>query len=231
MLVKFCGMTRQADVDAALRLGADCCGFIFHEGSPRALRPEAAARLASGTLKRVGVFVLQNADAILRTVARARLDWVQVHGAQTLACEAELARAIGPERVIRVLWPGRHASLAGLEAEMRSHAAYCGHFLLDAGTTGTGGSGRNLDWQALAALRAPRPWILAGGLDADRLGLAIVQSRPDGVDLNSGVEDAPGLKNHGKMAAAEAAIRSVSAELRTLHRSLGGRNGAGSAHE
>lgn len=64
-----------------------------------------------------------------------------------------------------------------------------------------------------------------------RLILAIVQSRPDGVDLNSGVEDAPGLKNHGKMAAAEAAIRSASAELRTLHRSLGDRNGAGPAHE
>ena len=206
MFIKFCGMTRQTDLDAALHLGADWCGFLFHPESPRFLAPEAAARLDSGRLKRVGVFVRQKVPEILATVQTARLDLVQLHGGHSLEEAAALAQSLGPERILRVLWPGRLHSLAELQAEMQRHAGQCGYFLLDAGSSG-GGSGQTLDWQALAGLQAPRPWLLAGGLDADKLATALALCQPDGLDLNSGVEDAPGQKNHEKMAAAVTVLR------------------------
>lgn len=196
MLVKICGLTRQADVDAALRLGANFCGFIFHEKSPRCITPEAAARLHTGPqAKRVGVFVNQGADEILDIMGRARLDIAQLHGEQSVEC----ARRIGFYQVIRVLWPRRYDNLALLEEEMARHADACCWYLLDAGLSG-GGSGRHLDWRELARLRPPHSWLLAGGLGPDNLAWATTLCRPDGVDINSGIEDAPGVKNAEKMA-------------------------------
>ena len=206
MLVKFCGMTRQTDLDAALRVGADWCGFLFHPESPRFLAPEAAARLESGKLQRVGVFVRHKVPEILAIVRTARLDLVQLHGPHSLEEAAELAQTLGSERILRVLWPSRLKNLAELQAEMQRHAGLCGYFLLDAGRSG-GGSGQTLDWQVLTHLQTPRPWLLAGGLDAHKLAAALALCQPDGVDLNSGVEDAPGQKNHEKMAAAVSVLR------------------------
>lgn len=197
MLIKICGLTRQEDVDEAARLGAHFCGFIFHPGSPRGLAAQQAARLASGSMRRVGVFVEQGADEILRVMREARLDFAQLHGEQSVAC----ARAVGAERVIRVIWPARCTGRAQLEAELQRHAESCAWYLLDAGLAG-GGSGSRLAWRELGGLGAPRPWLLAGGLNADNAQRALVLCAPDGLDFNSGIEDAPGRKNSQKMAAA-----------------------------
>ncbi|MCD7982907.1 MAG: phosphoribosylanthranilate isomerase [Desulfovibrio sp.] len=197
MLIKICGLTRQADVDEAARLGARFCGFIFHPKSPRCLAPEQAARLESGSMQRVGVFVEQSADEILRVMREARLDLAQLHGGQSVAC----ARAVGAERVIRVIWPDRYMHRAQLHSELQKHAEACAWYLLDAGLAG-GGSGKRLEWQDLYGLRAPHPWLLAGGLNTDNVRRALAQCAPDGVDFNSGIEDAPGRKNSQKMAAA-----------------------------
>ncbi len=197
MLIKICGLTRQADVDEAARLGARFCGFIFHPKSPRCLTPEQAARLESGSMQRVGVFVEQSADEILRVMREARLDLAQLHGGQSVAC----ARAVGAERVIRVLWPDRYMHRAQLHSELQKHADACAWYLLDAGLAG-GGSGKRLEWQDLYGLRTPHPWLLAGGLNTDNVRRALAQCAPDGVDFNSGIEDAPGRKNSQKMAAA-----------------------------
>lgn len=203
MLVKICGLTRQADVDAALRLGANFCGFIFHEKSPRSIAPEAAARLDTGPqVKRVGVFVNQGAEEILEIMRTARLDLAQLHGEQSVDC----ARRIGFYQVIRVLWPRRYDNLALLEEEMARHADACAWYLLDAGTSG-GGSGHHLDWRALAHLRPPHTWLLAGGLGPDNLAWATSLCKPDGVDVNSGIEDAPGVKNAEKMARVFATLK------------------------
>ena len=202
MLVKICGLTRQADVDAALKLGANFLGFIFHDKSPRNITPEAAARLDTGPLvKRVGVFVRQDADEILDIMAKARLDVAQLHGEQSV----ESARRVGFYQVMRVLWPRRFATLDALAAEMDKHAEACCWYLLDAGSSG-GGSGEHLDWAELARLQAPHPWLLAGGLGPDNLARALTLCRPDGVDINSGIEDAPGVKNADRMRQAFAAL-------------------------
>ena len=179
------------------------CGFIFHPRSPRGIKAEQAAALDSGKLLRVGVFVNQGADEIRRIMDEARLDFAQLHGHQCVEC----AKAIGAERVIRVLWPDRYTHRALLYNDLQRHAEACAYYLLDAGLKG-GGSGYKLDWSDLGSLRPPQPWLLAGGLSAANVGKALGMCGPAGVDFNSGVEDAPGRKNREKMAAAFLAANS-----------------------
>lgn len=203
MLIKFCGLTRQEDVDHAAGLGAAMCGFIFHPRSPRGVTVAQAAAMDSGSMLRVGVFVNQGADEIRRIMDEARLDYAQLHGHQSVEC----ARAIGAERVIRVLWPDRYTHRALLYNDLQRNAEACAYYLLDAGLKG-GGSGHKLDWSDLASLRPAHPWLLAGGLSAANVAKAVGMCAPAGVDFNSGVEDAPGCKNREKMAAAFMAANS-----------------------
>ncbi|WP_165078159.1 MULTISPECIES: phosphoribosylanthranilate isomerase [unclassified Desulfovibrio] len=207
MRIKVCGLTRQRDADAAARLGAAFCGFIFHPASPRHLTPQAAAAIGTAGMARVGVFVEQGAEEILAIMEEARLDYAQLHGGQDRAS----AERIGPSRVIRVLWPERYASRAELMADMEAHAPACAWFLLEAGRGG-GGSGRPQDWGRLAGLRPPRPWLLAGGLSPLNVASAVAACGPDGLDFNSGVEEAPGKKSPELLAAALAAASGASGE-------------------
>lgn len=199
--VKVCGQTHHSSIDNSIALGARMCGFVFHPKSPRSVSPRRAALLESGPLKRVGVFVEQNAAEILDAMEVARLDYAQLHGDQDTAC----AEAVGPERVIRVLWPQRYHSIDELQREVDRWADCCAFFLLDGGCSG-GGTGAVWDASQAARLRFPRPWILAGGLTPGNLAEAVAACRPDGVDLNSGVEMAPGLKCADKLLAAFRAL-------------------------
>ena len=195
--IKVCGITRQSDLSTAMGMGAHFCGFIFHPGSPRYIAPPRAAALDSALIRRVGVFVNQNAEEIMDIMKTARLEFAQLHGAHSLDC----ARRIGPEKVIRVLWPDRYESVDALQREMELWADSCAWVLLDAGTQG-GGHGVSLDWTSLASLSSPRPWFLAGGLSSASLNRALEQCSPDGIDLNSGVEAIPGQKSPQKLLAA-----------------------------
>ena len=178
--IKVCGITRQSDLSTAMGMGAHFCGFIFHPKSPRYIAPSRAAALDSALIRRVGVFVNQNAEEIMDIMKTARLEFAQLHGAQSLDC----ARRIGPEKVIRVLWPDRYESLDALQKEMELWADSCAWFLLDAGSQ-SGGHGVSLDWNALASLNK-----------------ALEQCTPNGIDLNSGVEAIPGQKSPQKLLAA-----------------------------
>lgn len=190
LLLKVCGMTLPEQVEAIDKLGVDLLGFIFAKKSPRCVTPEHVAGIARGNAKRVGVFVEQDADEVNRIMDEAGLDYAQLHGGQDEA----FCRAVGPQRVIRVFWPQRYDSLEALERDLARYADLCAHMLLDSGTSG-GGHGTSLDFAALAKLAAPRPWLLAGGLSPANAALAVQQARPDGLDVNSGVESAPGVKN------------------------------------
>jgi len=190
LLLKVCGMTLPEQVAALDKLGVDLLGFIFAKKSPRCVTPEHVAGIARGNAKRVGVFVEQDADEVNRIMDVAKLDYAQLHGGQDEA----FCRAVGPQRVIWVFWPQRHDSLEALEQEMARYADLCAFMLLDSGTSG-GGHGASLDFAALARLKTPRPWLLAGGLSPDNAALAVEQAQPDGLDVNSGVESAPGVKN------------------------------------
>jgi len=202
LLVKVCGMTRQQDADASRGLGADLLGFIFHAPSPRNVTPEQAAAIATPGVLRVGVFVRQDPDEVKAVMDAARLDLAQLAGNQ----DPEFCRAVGPERVIRVFFPERLGSIANLEAELARFSGCMRFALLDAGSSG-GGTGRSLPFASLAGIQPPAPWLLAGGLSATNLAEALGQCSPAGVDINSGVESAPGQKDRAKLEAAFAAIQ------------------------
>lgn len=194
-LIKVCGLTRAEDVALCEKLGVDWTGFIFHPASPRNIAVSQVAALARGQALRVGVFVDQSADQVCAIMDQAGLDLAQLHGGQDQA----FCRAVGPGRVIKVFWPQHYARLEDLQRDIEAHAPFCRAVLLDAGTSG-GGHGRGLDFDWLAGLRSSLPWFLAGGLGPENIPDALSRCMPDGVDLNSGVEAAPGRKSWRRLA-------------------------------
>lgn len=176
-LLKVCGITRQEDATVCDELGVDFCGFIFHPASPRYVTPEQVAAFRTGQCKRVGVFTTQDVHEILTIMTLARLDYAQLHARQ----DAAVIRALGGDRVIRVRFPATPEELAGVPP-----VAYT---LFDSGY----GTGKTFDWQLLSG--APRPFFVAGGLHAKNIPDLLASCRPDGLDLNSGVEVSPGIKS------------------------------------
>jgi phosphoribosylanthranilate isomerase len=196
MIVKVCGMTRDEDVRFCDALGVDLLGFIFHAGSSRDVAARWVAEQKPGRALKVGVFVRQGTVEIADVADEARLDLLQLHGGHTV----EQCQVLGPERVIKVLWPERYPEPELLRADMEQFAPVCRAILLDSGTSG-GGHGRSLDPQSLQGLGSPHPWYLAGGLGPHNLA-AVKSIGASGFDLNSGVESAPGIKDHGKVRSA-----------------------------
>ena len=205
-MIKICGLREQADLDCAAANGADMCGFIFAPESPRAVTPAQAAGLDSHGMIRVGVFVADDMRFIEETARTARLDRIQLHGDQSVTCALCLSRTLGADSIIRVLWPERYPTRQALEDAMLRHAPAAGLFLLDAGQIG-GGSGRRINGPPLNGLRAPRPWLLAGGLTPKAAADAVAACRPDGGDFNSGLESEPGRKDHVRIRAALTALK------------------------
>ncbi len=201
MQIKICGMSDQAAIDKAASLGVDLCGFVSYPPSPRDIAAEKAALLNTHDMLRVGVFVGSDAHEILRFAKTARLDLVQLHGGQSV----DIARMFSAEKVIRVLWPSKYERLEDLQADIDRFASSCGWYLLDAGM----GSGMTLDWTSLGNLHFPHPWFLSGGLGPANVCRALEICRPDGVDLNSRLEDSPGHKSGALIEQAVAAIRNT----------------------
>ncbi len=189
-MVKVCGITRQEDASTAIEAGADLLGFIFHCGSPRCVTPEQAAAINTGRVMRVGVFVKQNPGEVLEIMAQARLHLAQLHGDQDL----EFCKRLGRLKVMRTFWPTRYETREELEADLEGFADHSRFFLLDSGLSG-GGHGGTVDFGFLDGLRSRRPWFLAGGLTPANAAEAVSACQPCGVDLNSGVEAAPGIKD------------------------------------
>lgn len=153
MFVKICGMTRQQDLDLASSLGANLCGFIFAQKSPRFITPGAAAALDSHGMARVGVFLTDDSGFILRTAAEARLDFIQLHGRQSSAT----ALAAGPSRVIRVLWPGTYPDAESFQKDLDKASGESAFLLFDAGKQGSGGTGTRFQWSRLGRVHIPCP--------------------------------------------------------------------------
>jgi len=201
-LIKVCGLTRQEDANACIKLGVDLTGFIFHLPSPRNVSPEHAAGIETGRAVRVGVFVRQDLKETASIMQKAGLGLAQLTGDQ----DPEFCKIIGPERVMRVFWPERYPDRLSLEKDLARFTGVSRYVLLDAGTSG-GGHGRSLDFSGLKGLRCPAPWFLAGGLGPHNLAKAVAGCNPNGVDINSGVESAPGIKDAKKLAKALEIIR------------------------
>ena len=193
--VKICGMTRIDDAQCAAAAGVDALGFIFYAKSPRHIEPEAARRIIAGLpplVDAVGVFVNEEMARVEAVVRGCCLQYAQLHGAEPPDYCRELAARAGC-RVLKAIRVGP-ATTAAEVAPYRG--AVCG-FLLDTyQQEAVGGTGAVFDWALIDRLQLDRPFLLAGGLSVDNIAAALVQAQPFGVDANSGLERAPGIKDH-----------------------------------
>jgi phosphoribosylanthranilate isomerase len=198
MRVKFCGITRYDDAEHAARLGAWAIGLNHWEGSVRRCDHSVAAEIGAGLRRKleiVGVFVNQPMDEIARAVENEHLSMVQLHGDEGLSFCHEVTRRTGC-RVIKAI---RVRSSADIDLARSFRVNF---HLLDAYREGMpGGTGHTIDWELLRRRRSNVPLILAGGLTAENVGGAIDLTRPGAVDVASGVESAPGIKDHELMTA------------------------------
>lgn len=200
--IKICGLTREADVDAAVAAGADALGFVFYPPSPRYVSPQRAAELVARVppfVETVGLFVNAAPAEVLATCAAVPLNVLQFHGDEDAAYCQQFARPWLKAARVR---PGLN-----LLEFARSFAATRG-LLLDAFVEGYGGGGHVFDW-TLIPPDLPGHLILSGGLTVDNVGDAVARVRPAAVDVSSGVEASKGIKDHQKMAAFVAAVRAA----------------------
>jgi phosphoribosylanthranilate isomerase len=199
--VKFCGMTRREDAVAAADLGVDAIGFVFWPKSPRSVGLAEArdmTRALPPWVWRVGVFVDASIDEMRATVAAVGLDVVQLHGDESPAIAAQL-----DTRVMKAL--SRRETDPSVAAQGWDERVL---LLVDAiDPVRRGGTGELADWEGARRLAATRPIVLAGGLTPDNVARGVGFVRPYGVDVSSGIEARPGVKDLRRMRAFVDAVR------------------------
>ena len=199
--VKICGLTREADVDAAIQAGADMVGFVFFPPSPRSVdiarAAELAARVPAGVLK-VALSVDAD-DALLAEITETvGADMMQLHGHETPE-RAQAIRAMFGLPVMKAM------AIAAREDVVRARAyePAVDRLMFDAkppaDATRPGGNALAFDWQLIAGETWSKPWVLAGGLTPENVTEAVRVSGAVSVDVSTGVEDAPGIKNADKI--------------------------------
>jgi phosphoribosylanthranilate isomerase len=194
MFVKICGITRIEDAEAAVACGADAVGFIFWPRSSRVVDPQRARTIVGALppfVTPVGVFVDQPAEDVNAISRLAGLGAVQLHGSESPDYARLLERpvvkaiAVGTAQATAVdVWPSNVIILLDVHDPVRR-----------------GGTGQTVDWTAAAEIAQRRQTILAGGLAAENVADAIATVRPYGIDVSSGVESSPGIKDHGRLKA------------------------------
>ncbi|MEZ5839813.1 MAG: phosphoribosylanthranilate isomerase [Hyphomicrobiales bacterium] len=195
--VKICGINSHVALDAALEAGADSIGFVFFEKSPRHITLEAAAGfaiLADDRAEKVALTVDAADETLAAIIAALKPHVLQLHGRESPARVAEIRARFGLP-VMKALGIASRDDLAAVP----DYAAVADRLLFDAkppkDATRPGGLGVPFDWTLLAGLDAGRPFMLSGGLDPDNVAAAIREVRPPGVDVSSGVESQPGVKD------------------------------------
>jgi phosphoribosylanthranilate isomerase len=201
MRVKVCGITRREDALLAVELGADALGFVFWPRSPRAIGAAAVRAITDGLppfVSRVGVFVNESPSAVLTTAVEAGLTVIQLHGDEDASAYVD-----SPLPVIKALPVGEGFSLSAVQ-DLPPRVTP----LLDAHDPARrGGTGRVIEWTVAAAAAKVRPVILSGGLNPENVSDAVAAVGPYAVDVSSGVETSPGVKDENKLRAFFAALR------------------------
>ncbi len=208
-IVKICGLSCEKALDVALTLGVERVGLVFFPPSPRHVSPERARALGDRARGRAVIvaLVVDPDDASLEAVmAAARPDMIQLHGREPPERVAAVRARYG-RPTLKAIGVARRDDLAALPA----YAAVADAIIFDAkpppGAVLPGGNGAPFDWTILAALDLPVPFMLSGGLSPANVAEALVVTRAPGVDVSSGVESAPGIKDPDKMAAFVRAAR------------------------
>jgi phosphoribosylanthranilate isomerase len=192
--IKICGVTREEDALFCAEHGADFVGFIFVPSTPRFVEPEKAAAIAARVKERetrpklVGVFRDASKDYIREIHNLVGFDVVQLHGSENDDAVRELGIPVIKTLRVAESLPDTHAV---------PNAAWLLFDTYD--ERRGGGTGRRFDWSLLATYERSKPFFLSGGIDAENVVAAISLVRPDAIDLSSGVESAPGVKDHTKL--------------------------------
>lgn len=191
--IKICGIINLDDALAASEAGADALGFIFYPKSPRCVSPRQARGIISElprTVAKVGVFVNDDPERIEEIAGTCGLDIIQLHGDET----PDYCRRFPASMLIKAFSPRSAADLNRLDDySVRA-------ILVDAFAPGLyGGTGKTSNWELARAIGERCPLILSGGLNSGNIQEAIAAVSPDAVDINSGVESAPGRKDHYKL--------------------------------
>jgi phosphoribosylanthranilate isomerase len=191
VFLKICGITRLPDALHAVEQGATALGFVLWPRSPRRISREAVADIVArlpSTVTTVGVFVNESSDEIVRTMEMTQLTHVQLHGDEPATYADSLA------------WPILRSVTVATADEVTLRWPADTTLLMDAADVERrGGTGQAVDWTKAAALARVRQIVLAGGLTPANVAEAVAAVRPFGVDVSSGVEDAPGIKNAEKV--------------------------------
>jgi phosphoribosylanthranilate isomerase len=195
LVVKICGLTQAKDAALAQRLGAGITGFIFAD-SPRRITPEKAKRiiktLKPGVLK-AGVFVNEKISRVNLIIKKIKLDIAQLAGDESPAYLKQIKGAL-VFKAIRV------KSAAGLKKDVKRYESSADAFLFDTYKKGSfGGTGKVFDWKMVEKAAVKKPFFIAGGLNPENVRAAIKSASPFGVDVSSGVEKSPGIKDERKM--------------------------------
>ncbi|MBF2073868.1 MAG: phosphoribosylanthranilate isomerase [Synechococcales cyanobacterium C42_A2020_086] len=227
MRIKICGMTRLDQAQSIVQMGVTALGFICVPQSPRFIRPEQIRAIADqlplhpltgAMVERIGVFVDETVADLCRVVEQAGLSGVQLHGSESPQVCQELRAQLPHIQVIKALRVRDAATLTqALDYQHQVDA-----LLLDAYNPAAthpglyGGSGRTLDWSSLQSFQPSCPWLLAGGITPENVLQALRQLQPDGIDLSSGVERAPGDKDLDKVARLMEVLKPFSAQVPAL---------------
>lgn len=198
MMVKICGITRPEDAAAAVEHGASAIGFIFWPNSPRFIDPYRArtiARTLPPFVSTVGVFVNQPREFINGVASLVPLSVVQLHGDESPSFAGQVSRPVMKaitRRESASAWPGKVLLLVDVHDPAQR-----------------GGTGQVVDWTMAAAVARERRIVLAGGLSPDNVADAVAAVQPWGIDVSSGVERSPGIKDERRIAALFTAINQL----------------------
>lgn len=190
--VKICGITNLSDARYAVRVGASAMGYIFYPGSPRFISPKSAGIISEGTdrkIKKVGIFVNESLSHIESIIKTASLDLIQLHGNES----DEFCQSLS-KPVIRALRLKK-----GVSVSNKFPSNVCAVLLDTWSENSYGGTGKSFDWSLINKHKWTIPIILSGGLNQEIVTEAIKTIKPQALDVNSGVELSPGLKDHNKI--------------------------------
>ena len=218
LTIKICGLSTPSTLEAALDAGADMVGFVFFPPSPRHIESALARDLASiagSRALKVALSVDASDDYLDEVMAALQPDILQLHGRETPQRVAQIRARFGLP-VMKALGVSVEADFAPLGA----YEEVADRILLDAkppkDATRPGGNGHAFDWSLLTDRGFHRPWMLSGGLTCDTVASAVAATRPPGIDVSSGVESSPGVKDSALIAAFVARARAAAAGLTPL---------------